>query len=153
MHCNAPPTAPKIHALGQPRMSDAGLYSLLADAILVIHFLFVVFVVFGLALILIGLRARWSWIHNRIFRIAHLAAIGIVVLQAWLGQLCPLTIWENNLRRLAGQSAYEETFVEHWLHQVLFYQVEPWVFAMIYTGFGVLVVLVWFLGRRNAKDV
>lgn len=134
-------------------MNSAALYSLLADAILVIHFLFVVFVVFGLALILIGLRARWSWVHNRIFRITHLAAIGIVVLQAWLGQLCPLTIWENNLRRLAGQSAYEETFVEHWLHQVLFYQAEPWVFAMIYTGFGVLVVLVWFLGRRAAKDV
>ena len=134
-------------------MNSAALYSLFADAILVIHFLFVVFVVFGLALILIGLRARWSWVHNRIFRIAHLAAIGIVVLQAWLGQLCPLTIWENNLRRLAGQPAYEETFVEHWLHQVLFYQAEPWVFAMIYTGFGVLVVLVWFLGRRAAKDV
>lgn len=134
-------------------MNSAALYGLLADAILVIHFLFVVFVVFGLALILIGLRARWSWVHNRIFRIAHLAAIGIVVLQAWLGQLCPLTIWENNLRRLAGQSAYEETFVEHWLHQVLFYQAEPWVFAMIYTGFGALVVLVWFLGRRAAKDV
>lgn len=134
-------------------MNSAALYSLFADAILVIHFLFVVFVVFGLALILIGLRARWSWVHNRIFRIAHLAAIGIVVLQAWLGQLCPLTIWENNLRRLAGQSAYEETFVEHWLHQVLFYQAEPWMFAMIYTGFGVLVVLVWFLGRRAAKDV
>ena len=134
-------------------MNSAALYGLLADAILVIHFLFVVFVVFGLALIPIGLRARWSWVHNRIFRIAHLAAIGIVVLQAWLGQLCPLTIWENNLRRLAGQSAYEETFVEHWLHQVLFYQAEPWVFAMIYTGFGVLVVLVWFLGRRAAKDV
>ena len=134
-------------------MNSAALYGLLADAILVIHFLFVVFVVFGLALILIGLRARWSWIHNRIFRSAHLAAIGIVVLQAWLGQLCPLTVWENDLRRLAGQSAYEETFVEHWLHQVLFYQAEPWVFAMIYTGFGVLVVLVWFLGRRDAKDV
>ena len=134
-------------------MNSAALYGLFADAILVIHFLFVVFVVFGLALILIGLRARWSWVHNRIFRIAHLAAIGIVVLQAWLGQLCPLTIWENNLRRLAGQSAYEETFVEHWLHQVLFYQAEPWVFALIYTGFGVLVVLVWFLGRRAAKDV
>lgn len=134
-------------------MTSEALYGLLADAILVIHFLFVVFVVFGLALILIGLRARWSWVHNRIFRVTHLAAIGIVVLQAWLGQLCPLTIWENNLRRLAGQSAYEETFVEHWLHQVLFYQAEPWVFAMIYTGFGVLVVLVWFLGRRAAKDV
>ncbi len=153
MHRNALPTAPEIHALGQPRMSDAGLYGLLADAILVIHFLFVVFVVLGLMLILLGLMAGWSWVHNRKFRIAHLAAIGIVVLQAWLGQLCPLTVWENDLRRLAGQSAYEETFVEHWLHEVLFYQAEPWVFAMIYTGFGVLVVLVWLLGRRDAKDV
>jgi len=134
-------------------MNSAALYGLLADAILVIHFLFVVFVVFGLVLILIGLLAQWSWVHNRIFRITHLAAIGIVVLQAWLGQLCPLTVWENDLRRLAGQSAYEETFVEHWLHQVLFYQAEPWVFAVIYTGFGVLVVLVWFLGRRDAKDM
>ncbi len=134
-------------------MNSAALYGLLADAILVIHFLFVVFVVFGLVLILIGLLAQWSWVHNRIFRITHLAAIGIVVLQAWLGQLCPLTVWENDLRRLAGQSAYAETFVEHWLHQVLFYQAEPWVFTMIYTGFGVLVVLIWFLGRRDAKDV
>ena len=104
-------------------------------------------------LILLGLLAGWSWVHNRKFRLTHLAAIGVVVLQAWLGQLCPLTVWENELRRRAGQSGYEETFVEHWLHKVLFFQAEPWVFTMIYTGFGLLVVLVWFLGRRDAKDV
>lgn len=132
-------------------MNDADLYSLLADAMLVIHFAFVVFVVIGFMLILLGLLAHWSWIHNRIFRITHLAAIGIVVLQAWLGQLCPLTVWENELRRRAGQSGYTETFVEHWLHEVLFYQAEPWVFTTIYTGFGVLVVLVWFLGKRSKK--
>ena len=130
-------------------MSDARLCSLIADTILVIHFAFVVFVVFGLMLILVGLLARWSWIHNRIFRIAHLAAVGVVVLQAWLGQLCPLTIWENELRRRAGQSSYSETFVEHWLHDILFYQAEPWVFTTIYTSFGALVVLVWFLGGRS----
>jgi uncharacterized protein DUF2784 len=129
-------------------MKNTALYSLLADTILVIHFSFVVFVVFGFVLILVGLLARWSWVHNRIFRIAHLAAIGVVVLQAWFGQICPLTTWENELRRLAGQPAYEETFVEHWLHEVLFYQAEPWIFTTIYTFFGVLVVLVWFLGRR-----
>ena len=132
-------------------MNDADLYSLLADAMLVIHFAFVVFVVIGFMLILLGLLAHWSWIHNRIFRITHLAAIGIVVLQAWLGQLCPLTLWENELRRLAGQSGYTETFVEHWLHEVLFYQAAPWVFTTIYTGFGVLVVLVWVLGRRSRR--
>ena len=133
-------------------MNDAGLYGILADAILVIHFVFVTFVVMGFVLIRRGLRARWRWIHNRVFRVAHLVAIGIVVLQAWLGQLCPLTIWENELRNRAGQSGYAETFVEHWLHKVLFYQAEPWVFTAVYTGFGVLVVLVWFLGKRGRKE-
>ncbi len=133
-------------------MDNTGLYSLLADTLLVIHFAFVVFVVFGFILILVGLLARWSWVHNRKFRIMHLAAIGIVVLQAWFGQLCPLTVWENELRRRAGQSGYAETFVEHWLHELLFYQAAPWVFTTIYTCFGVLVVLVWFLGRRSRRQ-
>lgn len=132
-------------------MNDAGLYSSLADTVLVIHFAFVVFVVLGFMLILVGLLARWSWVHNRKFRIAHLGAIGLVVLQAWFGQLCPLTVWENELRRRAGQSSYAESFVEHWLHEVLFYQAEPWVFTTMYTCFGVLVVLVWFLGQRDRK--
>ena len=130
-------------------MNDAGLYSLIADAILVIHFTFVVFVVFGFMLILIGLSARWSWVHNSIFRMAHLGAVGFVVLQAWLGQLCPLTIWENELRRRAGQSGYTETFIEHWLRDILFYQAESWVFTTVYTCFGALVLFVWFLGRRG----
>ena len=135
-----------------PEMHDARLYSFLADTILVIHFAFVVFVVVGFALILVGLLARWSWIHNRIFRVAHVAAIGIVVLQAWFGQLCPLTIWENALRRRAGQSDYTESFVEHWLHEILFYQSEPWIFTVIYTAFGLLVALAWFIGNRNKKE-
>jgi hypothetical protein len=135
-----------------PRMNNAELYSLLADTILVIHFAFVVFVVFGFFLILLGLLARWSWVHNRKFRIAHLAAIGIVVLQAWLGQLCPLTVWENEFRRRAGQSGYTQTFVEHWLHELLFYDAAPWIFTTIYTCFGVLVVLVWFVGRRRRRE-
>jgi len=133
-------------------MNNAELYSLLADTILVIHFAFVVFVVFGFFLILLGLLARWSWVHNRKFRIAHLAAIGIVVLQAWLGQLCPLTVWENEFRRRAGQSGYSQTFVEHWLHELLFYDAAPWIFTAIYTCFGVLVVLVWFVGRRRRRE-
>ncbi len=129
-------------------MNDGGLYSLMADTILVIHFAFVLFVVFGFLLILIGLLARWSWVHNRNFRIAHLAAVGFVVLQAWLGRLCPLTIWENELRRRAGQSGYTETFIEHWLRDILFYQADPWVFTTIYTCFGALVVIVWLRSGR-----
>lgn len=129
-------------------MNAAALYGLMADGILVVHFAFVLFVVLGLVLILMGLRARWTWVHNRRFRIAHLTAIGIVVVQAWLGRLCPLTVWENELRRRAGQLDYPAGFVQHWLHRVLFFEAEPWVFTAIYTAFGALVVLVWFLGRE-----
>lgn len=128
---------------------DVNPYNILADAILVIHFAFVAFVVAGFLLILIGLLASWSWIHNRTFRVTHLAAIGVVVLQAWLGQLCPLTFWENELRRRAGESGYADSFVAHWLHEILFYQAAPWVFTTIYTVFGALILLLWFLGRRD----
>lgn len=145
--------AQPIHAeLTQQRLMDANLYSVLADTILIVHFAFVVFVVVGFLLILIGLLAHWSWIHNRYFRIAHLAAIGIVVLQAWFDRFCPLTLWENELRRRAGESGYTESFIEHWLHEILFYQAEPWVFTTIYTIFGALVLFVWFLGRRDRNN-
>ena len=127
-------------------------YALLADLILVVHFAFVLFVVVGFALILCGIVARWRWVENRTFRLIHLAAIGIVVLQAWLGQLCPLTIWENQLRRLAGEQAYSGSFIEHWLHKVMFFEAEQWVFTLIYTVFGLLVALTWWLGRKRAQQ-
>lgn len=130
---------------------DLSSYSLLADLILIIHFAFVAFVVVGFLLILIGLLVHWKWIHNRIFRAAHLVAIGIVVVQAWFGRLCPLTIWESQLRSSAGESAYTESFVAHWLHRILFYQAEAWVFTTIYTVFGALVLAVWILDRRRRK--
>jgi multisubunit Na+/H+ antiporter MnhB subunit len=132
-------------------VDDAGVYRLLADSVLLVHFAFVAFVVTGFLLILIGLVANWRWVRNRTFRIAHLCAIGVVVAQAWLGKICPLTIWENELRRRAGQDAYAETFVQHWLHELLFYDAEPWVFTAIYTVFGAVVLLVWWLTVRTSK--
>ena len=122
-------------------------YGFLADVILVIHTSFVLFVVFGFALTVAGLAAGWSWVRNRTFRILHLVAIGFVVVQAWLGQLCPLTIWESTLRRRAGEAGYETSFVGHWLGRFLYYEAEPWVFTLIYTLFGTAVVAVWILGR------
>ncbi|MGH8640305.1 MAG: DUF2784 family protein, partial [Burkholderiales bacterium] len=48
--------------------------SWLADLILIVHFLFVAFVVGGLALIWIGAAAGWEWVRNFWFRVAHLGA-------------------------------------------------------------------------------
>jgi Protein of Unknown function (DUF2784) len=127
---------------------DAPVLALIAaDALLVIHVSFVVFVIAGLVLILIGKLRRWSWVRNRWFRVLHLAAIGVVVVQAWLGRICPLTTWEMMLREQAGDTVYTGTFVSHWLQSLLYYQAPAWVFAVAYTAFAALVVVSWFWVR------
>ena len=128
------------------------LYRVLADAILVMHLLFVAFVVLGFGLILVGIRAKWNWVHNRLFRVTHLVAIIFVVVQAWFGAICPLTVWENQLRQMAGESGYSQTFIGYWLHKILFYQAEPWVFTTIYTVFGFLVLIFWWASWRHSKN-
>ena len=77
---------------------------MLADLIVVFHASYVSFVVLGLLVILIGAVLRWKWVRNFWFRIAHLAAIGVVVVESLAGIPCPLTVWESQLRRTAGQT-------------------------------------------------
>jgi hypothetical protein len=131
-------------------MEPQALYLLIADAILIGHLLFVVFVVFGLILIFVGKFLSWQWVRNPWFRVTHLLAIGVVVLQSWLGVICPLTIWEMDLRSKAGESVYEGSFITHWLTELLYYQAPPWVFVVCYTLFGGLVLSSWFLVRPRA---
>lgn len=123
---------------------------LAADTLLVIHALFIAFVLFGLLLVLAGIPGNWRWTRNPWFRLAHLGAIGVVVLQSWLGMICPLTTWEHNLRQLAGHPGYAGSFVQHWLHRLIFYQAEAWVFTLSYTLFGALVVLAWLLAPPSS---
>jgi multisubunit Na+/H+ antiporter MnhB subunit len=119
----------------------------LADGVLALHTAFVAFVVAGLALILLGLWRGWAWVRNRRFRQLHLAAIGIVVLQAWLGASCPLTVLENHLRMRAGQAGYTTSFIQDWLWRILYWDAPGWVFTLVYTAFGALVALAWWLCR------
>lgn len=131
---------------------DSSFYFLLAaDVVLMLHVLFVAFVVVGLLLILIGKPLNWAWVRNPWFRFAHLAAIAVVVLQAWFGVICPLTTLEMALRDRAGDATYSGTFVSHWLETLLYYEAPAWVFAVCYTAFGALVVLSWFWVRPRAR--
>lgn len=127
-------------------------YRHLADTVLVVHALFVAFVIVGQVLILVGLACGWGWVRNIRFRVAHLIAIAIVVAQAWLGVLCPLTILENALRRRAGVAGYEGSFIAHWLHRVIFYEAPGWVFTAVYTAFGILVAFTWWFGRPRRRE-
>ncbi len=111
----------------------------LADAVLIAHVLFVLFVVGGFALILAGAR-RWDWVRNRAFRTTHLAAIALVAAEALLGITCPLTRWEDILRATGRE---ERSFVGRWLAWLLYYDLPEWVFAIAYCAFALAVVWVW----------
>ena len=123
------------------------MFHLAADAILVLHFAIVLFVVGGLVLIIVGNLFGWRWVNALWFRLLHLVAIAIVVAEAWLGITCPLTTLEMWLRAQSGAgiaASYSESFIGHWLQRLLFYSAPPWVFVLAYTVFGALVVAVWF---------
>lgn len=121
----------------------------LADLILITHFGFVLFVVGGLALIWIGAAAGWRWVRNFWFRIAHLAAICFVALEALIGMVCPLTEWEDALRG----ARTETSFIARWIHRVLFYSFPDWVFTTAYVLFALAVALTFRLvpPRRRGK--
>ena len=128
-------------------MTRADVFSALADVALITHVAFIAFVVVGLLVILLGGMRGWNWVRNPWFRLLHLVSIGVVVVQAWLGIICPLTTLEMALREKAGDSTYDGTFVAHWLQSLIYYEAPPWVFAVSYTVFGLAVVGSWLKFR------
>jgi hypothetical protein len=128
----------------------AWFYTLLADSILILHFAFVAFVVIGLFLIWVGWFRRWRFVRNFWFRLAHLLAMGVVAAESLAGIVCPLTAWENQLRLLAGGGErYAGSFVQHWLHRVMFYEASESTFTILYLLFFTAVVLSLWLVKPN----
>ncbi len=125
---------------------------LLADVILVVHFAFVLFVVGGFALILLGAARGWRWIRNAPFRYAHLGAIAFVALEALVGVACPLTVWEDAMRRASPESP---SFVGRWVSYFLYYDLPTWVFTTVYVLFALAVAmtLVWIPPRRRRNPL
>jgi len=85
-------------------------YRIAADLVVLLHCLFVLFVVLGGILVLRYPRVAWFHVP------AVLWGIGI----EWLGGICPLTPLENHLRALGGQAGYQGGFIEHYLLPLLY---------------------------------
>lgn len=104
-------------------------YQVLADLVLIVHFLFVLFVLFG------GTAVFWKpWLAW-----AHLPAALYGLLIEWVGWICPLTPLEQYLRRQAGGSGYADGFVEHHLLALLY--PEPFTRSLAFLlGAAVLIV-------------
>ena len=86
------------------------IHALLADLVLVLHGLFILFVLLGG--LIVWRRPRLGWLH--------LTAVAWAVWAAWAGWICPLTPLENALRRAAGQAGYGGGFVEHYLLALIY---------------------------------
>ncbi len=100
-----------------------------ADAVLVLHGLFIVFVVAGGVLVWRWPRLAWL----------HLPAVAWGAWVAWAGWICPLTPLENELRRAAGQAGYGGGFVEHYLLGLIY---PEGLTRDVQIGIGVAVVLI-----------
>ena len=125
---------------------------LLANVVLLLHVGIAAFVVTGLPIVVAGNLMHWGWVNNAWFRIAHLAAIGVVVAESWLGVVCPLTTLEMRLRADAGEASYGGGFIEHWLRHLLYYSAPDWVFIAAYTGFALLVIASWWFFPPRFKS-
>ncbi|HMN45307.1 MAG TPA: DUF2784 domain-containing protein [Povalibacter sp.] len=125
------------------------LVRVLADAVLVIHLAFVIFVVAGGFL---ALRfPRVAWLH-----------VPAALWGAWIefsGRICPLTPLENSLRRRGGEAGYGGGFIDHYIMALLYPEGLTREVQFVIGG-GVLLVnviaytlLVRRLQRRRASTV
>ena len=86
------------------------LYRGLADLVLVVHFMFVLFVILGGLLVLKWPRV--AWVH------VPVAIYGAVI--EFVGFICPLTPLEVSLRRRGGEAGYQGGFIEHYITAALY---------------------------------
>ena len=121
---------------------------MIADAILVVHFGIVLFIVGGLLAVWLGAWRGWAWARNAWFRYLHLGAIAYVAGEALLGVACPLTVWEA----LARGATPAESFIGRWVRKLLFYQAPEWVFTTLYClwAAATVVTLRFVPPRRRA---
>jgi hypothetical protein len=109
---------------------------MLANVVLVTHWLLVAFVVFlpGLVLVKHWRAPSSPQIGSRI-RLLHLLLLAYIVGQSWLGITCPLTRWENSLRVAGGGASARGDFIARALHELLFFDAPIWVFTTVYSLF------------------
>jgi len=125
-------------------MSETLPYQQLANAAMVLHLAIVAFVIGGLVLVVVGNWLKWPWVNTLWFRIVHLATIAMVVAESWFNLPCPVTVLESWLRSKAGETTYQQDFIEHWLQTILYIDAPAWAFDFAYTIFGLLVVAAWW---------
>jgi hypothetical protein len=114
------------------------LYRVLADAVVVVHLGFILFVASGA--LLAWRRPALVWVH--------LPALAWGVGTITIGFPCPLTSLEKGLRGLAGAGGYEGGFVDRYIEDVVY----PDEYSLLLRALAAVAVVAGYLGllRRRA---
>ncbi len=115
------------------------IFSILADIVVFIHFLFIVFAVIGAVLVF-----KWWWVIYPHLLSAFWAAMVIT-----MGWICPLTPLENSLRRAAGEAGYSGGFIEHYFLPIIYpegltREIQIWLGAGVILINILIYSLVWY---------
>ncbi len=121
------------------------LYKILADVVLVVHFMWILFMVGGV-MFTIACFFRKQLFDKWLIRTIHLAGIIFVCALAVMEKYCPLTILENKLRlRYNPEGVYPESFIQYYLEKLIYPDVDPAFIVMptiILTLFTVVVFII-----------
>ena len=117
------------------------MYGFIADAIAILHLVFVIFVVLGVLAVIRWPRFAWL----------HIPAVLWAAYVETTGSSCPLTPWETEYRELAGEPAYSGDFVGNYILPMLY---PDGLTREVQIGLGLAVLagnglVYWFLARRR----
>lgn len=115
-----------------------------ANVVAAFHIAYFLFIIGGLAGILLARRQKWSWPHNLWFRATHLLSVWIVIIEEVFGFPCPLNVAENSLR---ASSATPPTGADRLFDQLLRNTIPGDVLDIMYFTLGPLLIALWFLVR------
>jgi hypothetical protein len=133
------------------------LFDLLANLVAVLHLAYFLFIVLGTVAIVAGPSLRWRWIHNLWFRIFHIAAVYLVLIEDLFHIPCLLNVLQWGLRSANGRNPQATEGVGVVLDALLFSTIPGWVLDVMYVSLGVglpvLLYLVPPMWRRDRRSL
>jgi hypothetical protein len=120
-------------------------YLFLANVVVLIHFIFILFVIFGGFLLFKWVRCAWI----------HLPVVIYGALLEFFGWICPLTPLEKWLRLKGGGAAYETGFIDHYIVPIIYpsnltrqLQITLGLFVLA-LNLGIYLAVIWFRVRKK----
>jgi hypothetical protein len=118
-------------------------YGLAAQAVLLVHFAWIVFVVTGA--FFLRRRAR--------LRLIHLASVIYSVGIEVFGWICPLTHLEQALWRRAGREVYQGAFISHYLEKIIYLRAPQWLLvSLVVLVLAVTLAIYFWPTRQTGPD-